>query len=120
MDRMNKKKSIQNIPKQIQKDTVTIFQQSINMVQEYLSLINVPINNNKTQLIIIKNAVNDKNGINKGYNKKNKSKNRNLGHAIDTTDIIENANYELRIIMEKKEWINYGIRVDNGLDLMNK
>ena len=85
------------------------------MVQEHLSIINVPINNNKTQLIIIQSATNINN--NKKYHTKNKSKNKNQKDMANT-GIINDTNYELQgIIIEKKDWIKLlGMKVDNQLD----
>ena len=68
-DEKKQKKQIQ-----LQQDIVRMFQQSINSVKDYLSIINVPINNNKTQLMIIQRMDMDtkKNGLKQHQNNENK------------------------------------------------
>ena len=46
----------QTIPVQIQRKTAIMMQQTINMVNNYLSIVNVPVNEDKTQLMIIRRA----------------------------------------------------------------
>ena len=74
---------------------------------------NVPINDDKTQLMIIQ-------GIIPGLPKVNNSRNNNtkINNKIPSiTDIIANADYKLNDrIMEKKQWIKIlGIKIDTNL-----
>ena len=89
---------------------MNLFQQSIDIVQGHLSIINVPINNEKTQLIIIQRNTSDTN-----KKKQNDSMNDDtMDLHQKPNDIIATSNYYLNgDKIKKRSWIKLlRIRVD--------
>ena len=92
MNEIKKRKHRQYIPIETQKDTTKMFQTSINIIQEYLSVVNVPINDHKTQLMVVQNAINDEYNINK---KNHQLRNGNNNNQLDI-DVINDAKNKLQ------------------------
>ena len=110
IDKMvGKTSASQIIPVQIQKQLVQMFQNCINMVNDYLSMINVPINRNKTQLMIIKSA-SPNNNIGRNSN--------NDQQQYQSTKYIADAECHLHgENMRKRTWIKLlRIKVDEKLE----